>query len=64
MRIRADVEACVGAGQCVVIAPRVFDITDAGKVVVLDENPAPRLREEVDNAAFACPAFAITVDES
>lgn len=64
MRIRTDVEACVGAGQCVVISPRVFDITEAGKVVVLDVNPPPELRDEVGNAAFACPAFAITVDES
>jgi ferredoxin len=47
-----------------VISPRVFDITEAGKVVVLDENPPPELRDEVGNAAFACPAFAITVDES
>jgi ferredoxin len=47
-----------------VISPRVFDITETGKVVVLDETPPPELRDEVDNAAFACPAFAITVDEA
>jgi ferredoxin len=64
MKIRTDVEACVGAGQCAVVSPRVFDITDEGKVVVLDESPAPELHDEVRNAAFACPAFAITVDES
>jgi ferredoxin len=63
MKIRTDVEACVGAGQCVVISPRVFGITDDGKVVVLDEDPASELHDGVRNAAFACPAFAITVDE-
>ena len=64
MKIRTDVVACVGAGQCVVVAPRVFDLTEDGKVVVLDENPSAELHDEVANAAFACPAFAITLEES
>jgi ferredoxin len=63
MKIRTDVGACVGAGQCVVAAPRVFDLTEDGKVVTLDENPPADLHDQVRNAAFACPAFAITLDE-
>jgi ferredoxin len=64
MKIVTDVGACVGAGQCVVVSPTVFDLTEDGKVVVLDENPSAKLHEQVRNAAFACPAFAIELDES
>ena len=62
MKIRTDVEACVGAGQCVLLAPTVFDLDDDGKVVVLDEQPSADRRDEVENAAVACPAFAIEID--
>jgi ferredoxin len=64
MKIRTDVEACVGSGQCVVVAPQVFDVDDDGKVVVINEHPEPELSAAVRNAAFACPAFAIEIDES
>jgi ferredoxin len=63
MKIRTDTESCVGAGQCVLVGPRVFDIDDDGKVVVLDDNPAPELHDEVREAAAACPSFAIEFDE-
>jgi ferredoxin len=64
MKIRTDVEACVGSGQCVVIAPRVFDVDDDGKVVVRKESPRREDSADVRSAAFACPAFAIEIDES
>ena len=63
MKIRTDVEACVGAGQCVLLAPRVFDVDDDGKVVVIDERPSDEQRDDVQNAAVACPAFAIEVED-
>ena len=63
MEIRTDIPACVGAGQCVVVAPKVFDVDDDGKVVVLDSHPAPQEHDNVRNAAAACPAFAIEIVE-
>ena len=63
VKIRTDVEACVGAGQCVLLAPAVFDVDDDGKVVVLDRQPSEEQRAGVQNAAVACPAFAIEVDD-
>jgi ferredoxin len=63
MKIKADTEACVGAGQCVAVSPTIFDLTDDGKVVVLNDSPGEELHEEVRNAAFACPAFAIDLEE-
>jgi ferredoxin len=63
MKIRTDVEACVGAGQCVLLAPDVFDVSDDGKVVVLVEQPTGDRIVDVRNAVVACPAFAIEVED-
>jgi ferredoxin len=64
MKVTVDVDKCVGAGQCVLAAPDVFDQRDDdGLVILLQEAPAGDLREEVQEAAHACPALAITLDE-
>jgi len=63
VKIRVDLEACVGAGQCVVAAPTAFDLDEDGKVIVLTVEPSADLHDQVRNAAFACPAFAIEIDE-
>ncbi|MFF4753210.1 ferredoxin [Streptomyces sp. NPDC002514] len=65
MRVSIDVEACVGAGQCVLAAPDVFDQRDEdGMVVLLLENPPASLEEATEQAALLCPALAIrTSDE-
>lgn len=42
MKITVDEEKCCGAGQCVLIAPEVFDQRDEdGIVVLLDAEPGP-----------------------
>ncbi|WP_255207611.1 ferredoxin, partial [Mycolicibacterium sp. PAM1] len=38
--IKADVEVCQGYANCVVAAADVFDIGDAGTVVILDDTVA------------------------
>ncbi|MFJ9445108.1 ferredoxin [Kitasatospora sp. NPDC101235] len=53
-------ELCVGAAQCVLVAPELFDQSEEGTVVLLDERPAtPELRAAVAEAARICPARAI-----
>jgi ferredoxin len=64
MKVRADTAVCVGAGQCVVIAPDVFDLDNDGKVVVLDAAPGPAQRAPARDAAESCPSFAITIDDT
>jgi ferredoxin len=60
MKIHVKHEVCIGAGQCVVSAPEVFDQNDDdGLVVVLDESPAPELHARVREAARVCPARVI-----
>ncbi|MFC4507770.1 MULTISPECIES: ferredoxin [Streptomyces] len=65
MKVEVDVPKCVASGQCVLIAPDVFDQRDEdGMVVLLDETPAPELHDGVRESAMVCPATAIRVLES
>ena len=65
MKVTVDQDKCVGAGQCVLLAPDVFDQRDEdGVVVLLQENPPAELHDAVRQAAQVCPALAIELAES
>ncbi len=59
--ILVNTDACVGAGQCALTAPEVFDQDDDGIVVLLttDIGDGVAARE----AAGLCPARAIRVGD-
>ncbi|MFI6072058.1 ferredoxin [Actinoplanes sp. NPDC051343] len=60
MTVEVDRERCAGTGGCVFAAPGVFDQNpEDGRVVVLDPEPGPALRDEVREAAEVCPVQAI-----
>lgn len=61
--ISADPTACVGAGQCALVAGELFDQDDDGIVMVLDEAPGESLLPAARRAASLCPAQAIAVQE-
>ncbi|NUW46963.1 ferredoxin [Nonomuraea rhodomycinica] len=64
MKVVVDEDKCCGAGQCVLIAPEVFDQReDDGIVVLLEPEPAVELHGQVREAAAVCPAAAIEVVE-
>ena len=64
MQVTVDEEKCCGAGQCVMIAPEVFDQRDEdGVVVLLDAQPDAGLHDQVREAASVCPAAAIALSE-
>lgn len=64
MRVAVDAPKCVASGQCVLIAPDVFDQRDEdGIVVLLDEAPPPERHGGVRESALVCPAAAILVTE-
>ena len=64
MRITADSTRCVGAGQCVLSAPDVYDQDDDALVVLVHDSPGEHEVELVRDAADRCPSQAITLHES
>jgi ferredoxin len=62
-KVRVDTEKCIGAGQCVLRAPQIFDQRDDGIVILLDATPPPDLHAAAHKAADLCPSQAITIEE-
>jgi ferredoxin len=64
MKITVDEEKCCAAGQCVLVAPEVFDQRDEdGIVVLLEPKPAAEQQAVAREAAQVCPAAAILIEE-
>jgi len=66
IRISVDTTRCIGAGQCVLTAPEVFDQDDNGFVTVIDPEQADGPPEEVARlrtASVICPSQSITLHE-
>ncbi|AQS71370.1 ferredoxin [Streptomyces pactum] len=63
MRVTVDSERCVGAGQCALNAPRVFDQDDDGIVTLLVSEPGEPDRDAVLAAGDLCPSGSVTVHE-
>ena len=62
-KVHVDEDLCIGAGQCVLVAPRIFDQDEQGLVILLDATPPPELHDAARKAAKLCPARAITIEE-
>lgn len=63
MRVRVDENQCCGAGQCVLVAPSVFDQRGDGVVRLLDETPPEELHAAIRKAVDLCPTRAISLSE-
>ena len=64
MKIVADENLCIGAGQCVIAAPGIFDQReDNGIVILLVAEPPPDQVEAVRNAVRQCPSAALSIEE-
>ena len=62
MHIEVDASRCIGAGNCALTVPEVFDQReDDGTGVVLDQNPPAVRYSAVDQAVQLCPSAAISV---
>jgi ferredoxin len=62
MKVSLEKDLCIGAGQCVLAAPEVFDQDEDGTVELLAD-PSPAEQDEaVRSAAHACPAQVISVE--
>jgi ferredoxin len=64
MKVTVDQDKCVSSGQCVLNASDVFDQRDDdGVVELLVAHPDHGQEGDVRNAAAACPALAIHLEE-
>lgn len=64
MRVTVDQDRCVSSGMCVMNSPDVFDQRDDdGVVVLLQNSPGADHADVTRDAAAACPALAIHIEE-
>ena len=61
MKIIIDRDLCIGAGTCVVVAPKTFDLDDELKAIVTD--PKGNDEDTIIEAAKVCPVFAIILKD-
>lgn len=64
MKVAVQERKCVASGQCVALSPAVFDQgEDDGLVMLLNDRPSEDDQDDVRDAAAACPALAIDIQE-
>ena len=59
VKIEADHELCIGAGNCVLSAEAVFDQDDDGIVLLLADQVPEGEEERVREAVKLCPSGAL-----
>jgi ferredoxin len=64
LKIAADREQCIGSGNCVFVAPDVFDQDEEqAHVLLLTSSPPEELRGEINEAITGCPVRALSLVE-
>jgi ferredoxin len=63
VRVEADRDVCIQAGNCVMVADAVFDQDDDGIVVVLVDEVPDDEQEHAREAVRLCPSQALRVVE-
>ncbi|GFE13621.1 ferredoxin [Streptomyces glebosus] len=64
MEIDADRDVCVGAGQCAVTAPELFDQDEDDGLVLVLRQPGQGDEEAARKAVSLCPARALLMREA
>jgi ferredoxin len=62
MRVIVNDDRCSSSGECVLVAPEVFELGDDDLLYVLQETPPEALRDKVESAVRVCPKQAIAVE--
>ena len=61
VRVQADRDVCISAGNCVMAADAVFDQDDDGIVVVLVDEVPEGEQDHVREAVRLCPSQALRI---
>jgi Ferredoxin len=62
MRVQVDRELCIGAGTCVALAPKYFELDAQGLAVAIKPDVDPEDEELVCQAEGGCPVEAILIE--
>lgn len=58
-QLGTDRETCIGSGNCVRLAPTVFNQDDDGRVALLPGGDPDTLADDVELAVGGCPVGAL-----
>ena len=61
VRVEADRDVCIQAGNCVMVADSLFDQDDDGIVVVLVDEVPEGEEHQAREAVKMCPSQALTI---
>jgi ferredoxin len=61
VKVHADRDVCIQAGNCVMVADAVFDQDDDGIVVVLVDDIPDDEQDKAREAVKLCPSQALTI---
>ncbi|MDX1885488.1 ferredoxin [Mycolicibacterium sp. 120270] len=61
MKVRADRDVCIQAGNCVMVADNLFDQDDYGIVVVLVDDIPEGEEDKAREAVKLCPSQALSI---
>ena len=63
MKVHADRDVCIQAGNCVMVADNLFDQDDDGIVVVLVDDIPVDEEDRARQAVKLCPSQALTIKQ-
>ncbi|GFG52839.1 ferredoxin [Mycolicibacterium agri] len=63
MKVKADREVCIQAGNCVMVADTLFDQDDDGIVVVLVDDIPEEQQDKAREAVTLCPSQALSIED-
>ncbi|MSO41228.1 MAG: ferredoxin [Solirubrobacterales bacterium] len=62
MKVLVDMNLCQSHGECVVVAPEVFELGD-DDVLRWKEDVGEELRDKMEEAVESCPMMAISLED-
>lgn len=63
MKVHADRDVCIQAGNCVMVAETIFDQDDDGIVVVLVDDIPDDEQDKAAEAVKLCPSQALSITQ-
>ncbi|BBX76086.1 ferredoxin [Mycobacterium shinjukuense] len=63
-RVQVDLDLCQGHAMCELEAPDYFRVPKRGQVDIIDAEPPPHARRQIEQAVRACPTRALSIRET